>query len=307
MMKNSAKLCIVLALGLTALSGCKSAKRDDYVAAVELNKGNYIAKHDVRLLLNPEMSADIRGRYSNNRSIEQGSMLYAAGTPASALAQVFAHAAINSSLQENKLSQQQTAANKEIQPFKDTIGEVSIGNLLSSDYLEKVVSSDVGDFNSVNVKPIFFVSGDLSHVSLKLVSWIDAPGKTKKGAKRYQNIIEVHAEPFSDEVIRQIRQGANQQQLKSKLSAMLNRAIKSLHDDLVGAHANMSVQQTIKIKSGNRTRFIRGNVIARSCDYTILKNLRKWIIHYPSSVVANETNSLQACHNVQSEGTTERS
>lgn len=306
MIIKSAKLCIVLALGLTALSGCKSAKRDDYVAAVELNKSNYIAKHDVRLVLNPEMNADIRGLYSHNRSIEQGSMLYA-GTPGAALVQVFAHAAINSSLQENKLSQQQTAANKEIQSFRDTIGAVSIGTLLSADYLEKVVSDEVENSSAVNVRPIFFVSGDLSHVSLKLVSWINVPGKPKKNTKRYQNIIEVHAEPLSDEVIRQIREGSNKAQLRAKLSGILNRAIMSLHDDLVGAHGNNTVQQTIKIKSGNRTQFIRGNIIAKSCDYTVLKNLRKWIIHYPSSVVASEISDTQACNDTQLDDITESS
>ncbi|RZM81652.1 hypothetical protein C3B51_07865 [Pseudoalteromonas rubra] len=298
MMKKSAKLCMVLALGLTTLSGCKSPKRDDYVTAIELNKSNYIAKHDVRLLLNPELNADIRGRYSHNRSIEQGSMLYA-GTPGSALVQVFAHAAINSSLQENKLSKQQTAANKEIQPFKDAIGEVSIGKLLSSEHLKKVVNSEEANVNSVNVKPIFFVSGDLSHTSLKLVTWINADDQRKKNARRYQNIIEVHAERFSDEEIRQIRQGTNGELLLSKMSEMLNRAITSLHDDLVGAYAEKTAQQTLKIISGNRTRFIRGNIIAHNCDYTVLKNLRKWIIHFPSNVVANEIGSPRACNGAQ--------
>ncbi|KNC66933.1 hypothetical protein AC626_14055 [Pseudoalteromonas rubra] len=81
----------------------------------------------------------------------------------------------------------------------------------------------------------------------------------------------------------------------------------SLHDDLVGAHGNNTVQQTIKIKSGNRTQFIRGNIITKSCDYTVLKNLRKWIIHYPSSVVASEISDTQVCNDTQLDDITESS
>ncbi|MCF2857034.1 hypothetical protein L1286_06115 [Pseudoalteromonas sp. SMS1] len=288
-MMNIKKLFVSLC-AIAALTGCKSAKRDDYVVAKSLNKDNAIAQNEFKFYLNLDNKLDLRGEYSHDRSVAGTHMMYY-GTPATALAQVFSHAAINSSMQEKKLREQQDQANKLIMPLIEASKSVTHKSLAESKRHYVVDHPPIAGEKTVQVRPIFFANQDMKKLSLKLVAWIEKP-KSKKTKSRkklnnlmYQNIIEVHGATWSEELAGQLMNG--NADISKQYDALFDRAIESLKKDLSGTYSQVPQQQTLHIKKKNNKQFLRASVIEHSCEYVVIKNLRNWILHYPANYVTN--------------------
>jgi hypothetical protein len=279
------KNLVLILLLFTALTGCKSVKRDDYVQATLLPEQNLISATEFKFYLDTQLPIDIRGDYSHNRSIEGANMLYQ-GPPAAALAQLFTHAAIASSLKEEKLRAQQDEANEAILPLRNLANSIQLDSIIAENTF---YSSELNPDNKklVNVKPIFFADSTMTNLSLKLVAWIDLPKskKSKKAKKMYQNIIEVHAKPLTKEE-RDILL-SDSSELTLRLQKLFNSAVMSVQRDVSGEYSSPVAQQTLHILEGKKKEFVRGEVLEKSCESVVVKNLRNWIIHYPSAKVAN--------------------
>jgi len=279
------KNLVLILLLFTALTGCKSVKRDDYVRATLLPEQNLISATEFKFYLDTQLPIDIRGDYSHNRSIEGANMLYQ-GPPAAALAQLFTHAAIASSLKEEKLRAQQDEANEAILPLRNLANSIQLDSIIAENTF---YSSELDPDNKklVNVKPIFFADSTMTNLSLKLVAWIDLPKskKSKKAKKMYQNIIEVHAKPLSKEERDVLLSDSSE--LTLRLQKLFNSAVMSVQRDVSGEYSSPVAQQTLHILEGKKKEFVRGEVLEKSCESVVVKNLRNWIIHYPSAKVAN--------------------
>ncbi|MAD89119.1 MAG: hypothetical protein CMK64_05400 [Pseudoalteromonas sp.] len=279
------KNLILILLLFTALTGCKSVKRDDYVRATLLPEQNLISATEFKFYLDTQLPIDIRGDYSHDRSIEGGNILYQ-GPPAAALAQLFTHAAIASSLKEEKLRAQQDKANEAILPLRNLANSIQLDSIIAENTF---YSSELNPDNKklVNVKPIFFADSTMTNLSLKLVAWIDLPKskKSKKAKKMYQNIIEVHAKPLTREERDVLLSDSSE--LTLRLQKLFNSAVMSVQRDVSGEYSSPVAQQTLHILEGKKKEFVRGEVLEKSCESVVVKNLRNWIIHYPSAKVAN--------------------
>ncbi|KZN67564.1 hypothetical protein [Pseudoalteromonas luteoviolacea] len=287
------KKLLVSLVTIAALTGCKSPKRDDYVVAKSLNKDDVIEQSAFKFYLDTSAPVEIRGEYSHDRSIDGSQVLYY-GTPGAALVQVFSHAAINSSLKEQKLKEQQEEANRYIQPLIEASKQVTHVTLTQgmSDYLVRQLP--VAGDKTVHVRPIFFSNQDMNKLSLKLIAWIEKPKSSKTKSRKklnnlmYQNIIEVHGSTWGDELATQLMEG--QADISEQYEALFVRAVDSLKKDLSGTYVLTPPQQTLHIKKKNNKQFLRASVIEQSCEYVVIKNLRNWILHYPASYVTNIQN-----------------
>ena len=279
------KSLILILLLFTALTGCKSVKRDDYVRATLLPEQDLISATEFKFYLDTQLPIDIRGEYSHDRSIEGGNILYQ-GPPAAALAQLFTHAAIASSLKEEKLRAQQDKANEAILPLRNLANSIQIDSIIAENTF---YSSELNPDNKklVNVKPIFFADSTMKNLSLKLVAWIDLPKskKAKKAKKMYQNIIEVHAKPLTEDERDVLLSDSSE--LTLRLQKLFNSAVMSVQRDVSGEYSSPVAQQTLHILEGKKKEFVRGEVLEKSCESVVVNNLRNWIIHYPSAKVAN--------------------
>lgn len=279
------KHLIFIMLLFTALTGCKSVKRDDYVRATLLSEQNLISEAEFQFYLDTQQPIDIRGDYSHDRSIEGAHMMYQ-GPPAAALAQLFTHAAISSSLKEEKLRAQQDAANEAILPLRNLASTIHIDSLVTENTFY-TAELNLENKKLVHVKPIFFSDSTMTNLSLKLVAWIDLPASksSKKINKQYQNIIEVHAKPLTEE--ERGRLLSDSSELSLRLKSLFNSAVLSVQRDVSGEYSSPVAQQTLHILEGKKKEFMRGEVLEQSCESVVVKNLRNWIIHYPSEKVAN--------------------
>lgn len=286
------KSFILILLLFTALTGCKSVKRDDYVQATLLSEKNLISATEFKFYLDTQLPLDIRGNYSHNRAIEGANVLYQ-GPPAAALAQLFTHAAITSSLKEEKLRAQQDEANEAILPLRYLANSIQLNSIVANNAFYSS-EPNPNDKKQVNVKPIFFSDSTMTNLSLKLVAWIDFPKSKKakkttkaKKTKMYQNIIEVHAKPLTEKERDLLL--ADSSNLTLHLQKLFNSAVKSVQRDVSGEYSSPVAQQTLHILEGKKKEFVRGEVLEKSCESVVVKNLRNWIIHYPPAKVTNLT------------------
>lgn len=284
-------LCLVI---VTALTGCNSVKRDDFVVSTELSKSNLISEENFKFYLDPTLPVDVRGIYSHNRTIggsEQTALYY--GDAVMVLTQVLTHAAMNSSAMESKLKKQQQQANEKVKPLLSVVGQAKTETLLAEQSQWQSEMPEVGS-NVVQVKPIFFSNQEMNRLSLKLVSWIDKkPTKyNKKDTKKYQNIIEIHERQLPEDVVNKIKLG--QIDITPYLKKLFNQALDTLKKDVAGAYAEKMKQKTFHILSGNKKVFVRGSIVEQSCDFVVLKNLRDWIIKYPADDLVNLENNCNS-------------
>lgn len=283
---NKLFYCIVV---IAALTGCKSAQRDDYVTATSLNKNQVMLASDIRFSMGLESKIDLRGEYESDRSLSDPSVLYSADAGAAGLlVQILAHSAINSSRQESKLAEQQQLANVKISPLLQQIETLTFSNLITqrNDFITEDGS------NLVKIKPLFFAAPQMNKLSLKLIAWIDNPNasKSKKQKLDYQNLFEVHSRLFEPEEIVQLT--SDQEYLLEQMRELLNTALSNVKKDLSGQFDGQFTQKTIHVVEGERKSFVRAYVVEQSCKDVILKNLRKWVIQYP---VASTQEKHQEC------------
>ncbi|ABE56433.1 hypothetical protein Sden_3157 [Shewanella denitrificans OS217] len=281
---------LILLCILTALSGCKSPNRDDYISAKLLSKADFIQEEQFTFSLESLSAIDVRGEYVNDDSINQPSIMYAGIGAGGMLAQVVAHAAINSSLQDNALSERQIMANMQIEPISRLVLETKFQDFLGK-YQDFYVSIDKADNKTIFLKPIYFVSQNLERLSLKMVVW---SGKKNKGKRKqnweYQNLIEVNSRVLNKDEIDKIISGQGKELLDALLMEMSQLALSSLQSEVTGVISQRLLDPSVKpatitIKTGETKEYIRGTIVEHSCRYTLIRNLRNWLIHYPTSQV----------------------
>lgn len=254
---------------------CASPKRDDYVKHQTNSKQiSQINKQNITIILEPTSGLDFRGIYESDRSIDSPQMLYYG------VGDLVGHAIAISNMKEEKLKAQQAKADSTLDPIRSI--------LISQIHDDLITNAEGYTFNGeakylVHSKPIFFFSNDLKSLSIKHVISIENPEiKSKKKRTVYQNIVEVLSAPIDSATPSEILLADN--------GAYVYEAAKTLYQDSLDiAFNNLNLtngpmrQVNHKFYQGNKERFERGEILKESCEMTVMKNLRGWLIAYPNS------------------------
>jgi hypothetical protein len=229
----------------------------------------------------------IRGALANDRADgSPGGMAYLAATPGVFLAQIFVHALIQGSINDNRLKAAQTEADKVVIPFQLTSETWAKSEMLAGAYgLLSKESSDGKTSNQSTARDdkqldfLFTLSQDQKSWSVDLF----IAGNDDKAATSKATAIAVRAvapmlgsEETSDALMAE-----NGLALKNKLIGLLSEALvlSSMHQN-ANEHATLK-EQTLRYQDGNTLRIERGILLSEDCDRVIFKGLRKVIVSAP--------------------------
>lgn len=281
---------IALGLLMCSLLGCGSTpKRDDYAESIT---GTYKINADAPLQVQFFNNAlcDFRVNYSSNNTVSPDHMMYdgSAGV-AGLLAQIAVHAAIKKSAREAKLAENQEGANRYLRPINDVLKTISHKDLVPNDEKFHFAIADTENTiarqpqNDVLVShPIFFFSEDLKSLTLKHVVKVQ-----DKGAKtpKYQNMIEVISKTDATDA-KAYWLNTDEQNLLQHIRGLYKDSLLIVHKELAGQLASDVKQKNHRITVNEKSRFERGSAVLQTCNQTVIRNLRGWLIAFPSETTS---------------------
>jgi hypothetical protein len=263
------------------LSACASQKHDDYTKYQILETNLDYSKKNFVIQVDKKKSVDFRGIYNTDQSVEHGPIMYEGGAGAGGfLAQVLVHAAISSNMQNNKLSQQETQANKILSPFKTTIENLSQESLIHESNLYHFEDNPDDNDIILTSNPIFFLSQDMTSITLKNI--ISAKQKNSKNVI-YDNLVEVISKELpSKEIIEKFNENKGES-IKKMTRELYQHSLMLALSDLKGNYdTSETPHKNFRFKQGKKSRFERGASIEQNEDTSTIRNLRGWLISYPS-------------------------
>lgn len=274
------KFCLLLAIAVIIV-GCKSTQRDDY-SSYSSNQTVGAESPDIWLIeLDYNKQIDLRGIYNSNDTIEQNSILYGGQAGIiGMLVQVAAHSAINSSLQNDKLAEQQHSANRLLLPLQDTLS--AINQQVLEHESELYTFTNVDDETNETAKlisyPIFYLTQDATMLSIKHVVKLIKNGRRKP---LYENLIEVISSPIlGDEPLDSLK-AENGLMLKEVLINLYQESLNLAVKDYSGRFdGRVRKQKTHKFTHGKLRRVERGLTLEAGCTNRVIRNLRGWLVAY---------------------------
>lgn len=279
-------------LMLATLMGCNSTPyRDDYARHVNTMKKAPMEASAFRMIFSDGDQVDLRALYDNDTTMGNSNVLYQGGPGAAGLialvAQIGVHSSIVSSQREERLATLQDSANSQIQPLLNIVGNLQLSQLLAPEHKSWLTSSLSSDIDTLYVKPIFFSNTDMTQLSVKVVAWIPDPNGSKKQPDKYKNLIHVVNTPLSDEQ-RTLLINGDQVLLQQMLAKLLGTAINITYGATTGKFADVKgTMKTYKMPNAGKNKVFRASHIADTCEHTIVRNLRQWLIAIPKAQQAD--------------------
>lgn len=274
------RTAILLSLFLVlAGTGCASAKRDSYAT---YSRNGTAQLTNLTVQLQPQESVDVRGVYDANDSVGTGGMMYSGAAGAGgAVAQLLIHAAVSSTAQERKLAAQQSEADKVLIPFQEHLALLSAQSLLHTDsrysFGEQAPSGDA----QLLSRPIFYLTQDSRRVSV--IHVVEVRGANPKGDPIYSNVIEVLGpllpQDSATEVLLSSTELGLEQQIVELYRQSLDLAVRDVRREFATAS---SPQQTFRIEGSDMARVERGSGLVSDCKFQAIRNLRGWVIAFPT-------------------------
>lgn len=282
----------LLCLSLVACSGSRP-KTDDYMTHVATNL-KLAESQPLIVQLDVQQPLDVRGEYNPANGIEGGQMMYMGNAGIVGLfAQIATHAAVNSNLQDAKLSQQQQTANNVLRPLESALSTMT-NQLL-------VHQSDRIQFNGsgadvIQSKPIFFMSQDSKTLILRHLVTIELPAakSSRKAATRYQNIIEVASTSNTEAKPSEYWTAEQGATFKQTATALYEKSLQIVWDDVQGKLGKNVSDQTLSFQFGSQVRTERGKLLQQDCNYALIRNLRGWLMAIPTAALQNSPVVCQA-------------
>ncbi len=284
---------------LATLVGCNSTPyRDDYARHVNTMKKSPMEASAFRMIFSDGDQVDLRALYDNDTTMGNSNVLYQGGPGAAGLialvAQIGVHSSIVSSQREERLATLQESANSEIQPLLNMVDGLQMSQLLAPEHKPWLASSLNSDVETLYVKPIFFSNTDMTQLSVKVVAWIPDPNGTKKRPDKYKNLIQVVNAPLSDEQ-RTLLINGDQALMQQILANLLGTAMDITHGATTGKFADVKgTMKTYKMPNAGKNKVFRASHIADTCEHTIVRNLRQWLIAIPKDQQAQHVASQAA-------------
>lgn len=276
---------LILVCGLTLMGCASTPKTDDYTKHVAANSHIHENIGSPIFYLAAEQAIDVRGEYDSDSSIASGSMMYQGGAGVGGLlAQIATHAVINNSARDSKLSAAQLKANEVLAPIQQTVDEIKLNQLTNSDTSEYSFTTESNDTDYlVYFKPIFFVSQDFKHLSLKNTVWIKKINKSKKRNSKkkieflYKNLVSVSSQALSEQEISRLKE--DQHYLINHFKSLLDESLIITSRELKGTYLVQSnTTNMFKVARSDKKQYIRGHQVDSINSKLVLKNLRSWLI-----------------------------
>ena len=291
-------IALVTLLGVVGCSGT-TPYRDDYARHVSHGITSPFNTESFRVVIAEGEQVDLRATYDNDNTVGDSSVLYQGGPGAAGLiamvAQIGVHSSLVSSQREEKLAAIQDAANQQIQPLLDIASTMTVAELIPASQSGWLATADT--VAPLHIKPIFFSAQDMSEFGLKMVVWIPDPKGTKKRPDKYKNLLQVIGEPVDEATLAQLKSG-NKQVLEQQLTGLLSIALEMAHKATTGQYPqNTSTMQTYKLEKNGKLKVFRAAEVASTCQYTVVRDLRKWLIAMPKSQPASKTENATATQN----------
>lgn len=277
-------MMLFILLAVVLLTGCNnSPSRDDYARHVNTLEAVNINESNFKFDFIDEQTLDIRGLYSQDNTVEQTPIMYQGGAGLVGMfAQVGMHSALIKSQRTEKLSKEQTEANKRITPFTKQLENTSLIELIGT-HTSLSTNSEEPSSNVFSTKPIFFCDAEMKELSLKMIAWLPSNQSNSQTEQEnnYKNMIHVIGTKLTDTQKEEILNG-NQKHLKNKLSSLLVAAINILKNDVTGKYSSeIDETQTFFINEGPKKMVVRGSLLGQECGYQVIQDLHSWYIAFP--------------------------
>jgi hypothetical protein len=288
---------IIISLSLSLLAcSAKKPKTDDYLQHVATNSFFHQNPPPMSIRLPEQEPIDIRGAYDPNNQVQGTQILYSGSAGLGGmLVQVATHAAISNSQQNNKLSEQQIQANAVLLPIKAVYSTMTNKDLLFTHPQLSFNKTNSAEIYIIENKPIYFLSQDSRTLTLRNIVYISDPrqkpilGKTKVDSSLYQNIIEVTAMSLVSDKPNSEWQADNGALLKKTLQQLYIKSIDIALSDINGKLNIVKADETLSFAQGKTQRTERGKLLQLECEYSLIRNLRGWLIAVPSASIQNQT------------------
>ena len=221
-----------------------------------------------------------------------GQMLYPAPGLLGLFAAVATHAVIVNATRSHQKSQLQLDADKVLLPYQETLSGFAPRDLFLRALAKRggappgmlvETTAAPGRAWLIEAAPVFILTQDQRALVLENTVAVFAP--TGAAAPAYQNVVRVVSavEPEAGVVE---RWGAEQGlHLKERSAELLARsfeiALAAAAAATPGADPS-GAQRTFRYPEGGRERMERAQLVSRSCDRLLLRNLRGWLVSIPA-------------------------
>ncbi len=288
---------IIISLSFSLLAcSTKKAKTDDYLQYVATNSFFHQNPPPMSIRLPEQEPIDIRGAYDPNNQVQGTQILYSGSAGLGGmLFQVATHAAISQNQQNNKLSEQQIQANAVLLPIKAVYSTMTNKDLLFTHPKLSFNKTNSAEIYIIENKPIYFLSQDSRTLTLRNIVYISDPkqkpilGKKKVDSSLYQNIIEVTAMSLVSDKPNSEWHADNGALLKKTLQQLYVKSIDIALSDINGKLNIVKADETLSFTQGKTQRTERGKLLQLECEYSLIRNLRGWLIAVPSASFQNQT------------------
>lgn len=267
------------------LMGCASSPHQgDLSKHVNVAKKETISETDLKFNIGTSYIVDMRGMHSNDDSVEGASVLYQGGAGLiGLLVQVGTHAAILQSQRSGKLSAQQEEANKKVLSLIDITNDISVLDLMGN-YRSQATSLEQTDSNAINIEPVFYSNGEMNRLSLNLTAWsmLKEEKDGQDDAFKYKNLLKIHSPKLTESQSVALARG-DRLLISDLLSSLLQTALYITKNDVTGKYSELKKPvKTHHIESDSGRKVVRGSSLETKCGYQIIRDIRSWVIAYPS-------------------------
>ncbi|WP_347329945.1 hypothetical protein [Marinimicrobium locisalis] len=264
--------------------GCGTVQTDDYAVYRHAPEASTLVQEPVAVVFTNPEGIEFRGVASHDDSVESANILYSgAGGAGGVAAQIALHATMVQGAQDRKLEKLREQANQVLQPLSEEVEALQGMDLstLSVDgkFSVKPRRSDIEvESTHIETYPIFYVTEDLSSLSVKNVLILRSPGDPQTPPV-YQNLVEV----VSD---RSIGASTKKELLGKGLEVVLKElyqvsVLVALDDMKDRLQADNQQPETFRHDVGGDLRIERGVTVKESCSNVVVRNLRGWLISLP--------------------------
>lgn len=294
---------ISIILFTVVLAACSGARTVNYTK--HISEGTrFEDQHGVLLSLNSD-HLEFHGYPDFDKKNEAGAMMYPAGTPEMFFVAVLTHAAIQGSVNDDKIQVIQTEADKILTPYINTINGIPAREMMGNVALTldqrwqgvSVVISGAPEGEKqwkLTLEPVFYLLPDQKSILLRNVvklAALDTPDHVV-----YQNLVEVLSEDVSADNLQEFwtrEQGSALAGTALELMTYsIDLAAKDIRKEFSGEDSRQKTYSYMQ--SGTKT-YQRGNLLMSECKRSTIRTLRGWIKSFPHQ------DSQAACESVTPE------
>lgn len=300
---------LLLVLFLTLLGGCASApdKSSDLSASSDIKleadtdfestneEQAENKKASIHIIANWEDPISFLGYVDTHADASSGSGVLYSGDAGAAglLVQIFAHAAINSSMQKKKLDAKQEAANHVLAEYLEVIDKLShttlfevaqVSELGSQHQIRKATeASEVpeGDIVALIV-PEYYLSPDKRSIMLKLA--LNAYSSSDLEPSVYQRSVKVISGRVDDTSSEDMWLDGAPSYFETTAHSLFVEGLDVLLGDYLSAEVEaQEPKKTYSYQFGERKRYERATLLKETCDRLYLKDLKKDFVVIPTT------------------------